>query len=114
MNGKANGIFLDGEVHPEPLVLVWFSAKWCGPCRRSQPVLETLALRYQGRVKVIRVDVDMQRELTASFSVRAVPTLVLIGQSGELSRHMGVASPTELTRWLDSSLEQQIEAGDMR
>jgi len=59
-------------------VLVDFSATWCGPCKKLEPLVHEIAAEYDGRLKVVKVDVDRARETAAKFAVMAVPTLLLI------------------------------------
>jgi thioredoxin 1 len=58
-------------------VLVDFSAAWCGPCKRLEPLIADLAAEYEGRLKVVRVDVDRAPATAARFGVLSVPTLLL-------------------------------------
>ncbi|MCZ6670583.1 MAG: thioredoxin [Acidobacteria bacterium] len=64
-------------------VLVDFSAEWCGPCKLLVPVLEEIAAEYEGKLRVIRVDVDNNRNSAARFGVLSVPTLLLM-RDGEV------------------------------
>jgi thioredoxin 1 len=58
-------------------VLVDFTATWCAPCRAIAPVLEELAGKYQGQVKVVKVDVDANQVAAQQFCVRSMPTLLM-------------------------------------
>ena len=64
-------------VHSSTPVVVDFWASWCGPCRMIAPVLEDLAARYAGRVKVGKVNVDLDPELANRYGVQGIPTLAL-------------------------------------
>ena len=68
----------DAEVvQAEGPVLVDFSAAWCGPCKKLEPVVREIAGDYSGRLKVVKVDVDKAPGTAAKFAVMSVPTLVL-------------------------------------
>ena len=69
---------------PKP-VLVDFWAPWCGPCRALAPILESLALDYEDRVTVAKVDIDENSELAAEYRVRSIPTVMLVA-GGEIRR----------------------------
>src|SRR5215472_7300300 len=70
-------------------VVVDFWAEWCGPCRMISPVLEDLAGRHAGRLKVVKVDVDANPELAARFDARSIPLLVVIRDGREVDRIVG-------------------------
>lgn len=65
-------------VQSETPVLVEFGATWCPPCRKLEPLLERLAEEYDGKVKVVKVDVDERRDLSSHFSVSGIPMLLVI------------------------------------
>ena len=81
-------------------VVVDFWAAWCGPCRMISPVLEDLAKRNAGRIKVVKVDVDANPELAARYGARSIPLLVVIQGGAEVDRIVG-AMPR-------SALEQRL------
>lgn len=58
-------------------VLVDFWATWCGPCRMLAPVIEEIATEYQGRVKVGKINVDEEQELSVKYGVMSIPTVML-------------------------------------
>ena len=59
-------------------VLLDFFAVWCGPCKMVAPIVERLAERYDGRLKVCKVNVDEEFPIAATFGVQSIPTLVIL------------------------------------
>jgi thioredoxin 2 len=70
-------------------VVVDFWAAWCGPCRMISPVLEDLAKRRAGHLKVVKVDVDANPELATRFAAQSIPLLVVIRDGQEIDRIVG-------------------------
>ncbi|MCX4239133.1 thioredoxin [Paraliomyxa miuraensis] len=82
----------------EQPVLVDFWATWCGPCRSIAPHLETLATRFAGQAKVVKLDVDHHPELAARYGVRGLPTLIVFkgGKAvDQIVGNPGTAKPLE-------------------
>ena len=68
-------------------VLVDFSADWCGPCRMLGPILDSLAKELEGRVKIVKVDVDQSQSIASQYDISSVPTILLF-KDGQLKQRM--------------------------
>ena len=87
----------------EGVTLVDFWAEWCGPCKMIAPMIDELATEYDGKAKVVKVDVDSEAELAAKFKVQSIPTLLIIKDGAEANRFIGVTPKAELAGALDSA-----------
>jgi thioredoxin 2 len=85
-------------------VLLDLWAPWCPPCRMVSPVLEKLAVRYAGKVKLAKVNVDIAPRTQARFEVRAIPTLVVLKNGKVIERQTGAAPEPVLAEWLERAL----------
>ncbi|CUM99045.1 thioredoxin [Turicibacter sanguinis] len=86
------------------IVLVDFYAQWCGPCRMISPVLEQLHEEYDGKVKFVKVDIDVNPETAKEYGVMSIPNL-LIFKDGELAdRLLGFKPKQTLQQWINNYL----------
>ena len=80
------------EVLDSPIpVLVDFWAAWCGPCRAVAPVVEEIAREYNGKLKVVKVDVDESQDISAQYRIFSIPTLMVFKGGQEVERVVGAA-----------------------
>ncbi|MDD3896634.1 MAG: thioredoxin [Candidatus Peribacteraceae bacterium] len=100
----------DAEFEAEVLksdtpVLVDFFANWCGPCKAMLPVVEELAGEYEGKVKVVKINVDEAAETPAQFGVMSIPTFIIFKKGAPVSTFVGVKSKEDIKKELDAALE---------
>ena len=102
---EANDANFDQEVigadHP---VLVDFSATWCGPCKKLEPIVAEIAGDYAGRIKVVKVDVDKAPGTAARFGVMSVPTVLLFQGGAVKDQFVGLISKQALADRVDKVL----------
>lgn len=97
--------FVDEVIESPVPVVVDFYANWCGPCRLLAPILERIAEAYQGRVRIVKVDVDQEPELAGHFGVSSIPTLAFFQNGRLVDRHAGLLDPRILLQKLDRMAE---------
>lgn len=86
------------------LVLVDFWAAWCGPCKAIAPVLDELAETYQGKLQIVKMDVDNNQQIPAQFGIRSIPTLILFKDGKQLATKSGARPKAELAAFVEEYL----------
>jgi thioredoxin 2 len=81
-------------------VLVDFWAPWCGPCRMVSPILDNLAIKYIGRLKVVKVNVDENPATASRYGIRSIPNIILFKRGNAIKNIIGAQSQEELERQL--------------
>ena len=100
----SDGTFEAEVLKSDTPVLIDFFAEWCGPCKVMAPVLDDVAREYQGKLKVVKVDVDESGEIAARFGVTAMPTFVLLKNGEEAYRRIGAAPKPVFLRELQQAI----------
>ena len=101
---KVSDATFDSEVlkATEPVV-VDFWAEWCGPCRQIAPALEEIAGSMNGKVKIVKLNVDENPQTAAKYGIMSIPTLMLF-KNGELtSRQIGAQHKDKLAQWITAA-----------
>ncbi|MBP5798192.1 MAG: thioredoxin [Bacteroidales bacterium] len=75
--------------------IVDFYADWCGPCRKVAPIMEKLALEYDGKLVVYKVNVDQEKELASAFQIRSIPTVLFIPKDGQPMLQVGAMTEAQ-------------------
>jgi thioredoxin 1 len=95
----------DAEVTQSDLpVVVDFWAEWCGPCKQIGPALEEISTEMEGRVKIVKVNVDDNPNTPARMGVRGIPALFLFKNGEVVSNKVGAAPKAALQSWIESSI----------
>jgi thioredoxin 1 len=86
----------------EPVV-VDFWAEWCGPCKMIAPALEEIGKELEGRVKIVKLNVDENHQTATKYGIRSIPTLLMF-KNGELAAtQVGAAPKGRLAEWISSN-----------
>lgn len=95
----------DTEVRSSDLpVVVDFWAEWCGPCKQIGPALEELSEEFEGKVKIVKVNVDDNPNTPAHLGVRGIPALFLFKDGQVVSNKIGAAPKAALKGWIEESV----------
>ncbi|MDR2918636.1 MAG: thioredoxin [Tannerella sp.] len=86
-------------------VLVDFYATWCGPCKAMSPVIEEIGKEMHGEVRVLKIDVDKNQEVSTQFQVQAVPTLIIFKKGEAVWRNAGAMDKASLVQQIKNFIE---------
>jgi thioredoxin 1 len=104
--GKVSDSTFDSEVlqSTNPFV-VDFWAEWCGPCRMIGPALEELAAgSLNGKVKIVKLNVDENPKTAAKYGIQSIPTLMIFKDGQMASRQVGAAPKQKLEQWITAAV----------
>lgn len=82
-------------------VLVDFWAEWCGPCKMIAPILEEIAVDYEGKLTVGKLNVEENNETPPKYSIRSIPALLLFKDGALAATKVGAVSKAQLKEFLD-------------
>jgi thioredoxin len=88
----------------EQPVLVDFWAEWCHPCKALAPTVDKVAQEYDGKARVVKLNVDDNNQTGTRFGVRGIPTLILFKGGAEFDRVVGTTSKDNISRMIDRAL----------
>jgi len=85
-------------------VVVDFWAEWCGPCRMIAPALEEISNSLNGKVKIVKLNVDKNPGIAAKYGIMSIPTLMLFKDGQLASRQIGAQPKQKLEQWITGSI----------
>jgi len=85
-------------------VLVDYWAEWCGPCKMIAPILDEIAGDYQGKLKIAKVNVDENQQVTQKYGIRSIPTLMIFKGGSVQAQKVGAMSKSQLAAFIETNL----------
>ena len=85
-------------------VVLDFWAPWCGPCKMIAPILDDIATELDGKVKVVKINVDENQQVAAKFGVRSIPTLVIFNEGKVVATQVGALPHTPFIALIEKSV----------
>ena len=85
-------------------VLIDFWAEWCGPCKMIGPILEELAEEIEDSIKIVKIDVDKNNQTAMKYSIRSIPTLMIIKEGVVQAQHIGAASKSQIQEFINQHI----------
>lgn len=85
-------------------VLIDFFAEWCAPCRQLGPILEDLSKEMEGKIKIVKMNIDDSPETPTSFGVRGIPTMMIFKNGEAVATKVGALPKSKVTEWIQGAL----------
>jgi thioredoxin 1 len=102
--GKVSDATFESEVlKATNPVVVDFWAEWCGPCRMIAPALEEIAGSLNGKVKIVKLNVDENPKTAAKYGIQSIPTLLMFKNGQMASRQIGALPKQKLEDWIKAA-----------
>lgn len=98
-----NDLELKELIDGKDRALIYFSAEWCGPCKVFKPVMEKMEDEFSSEIKFAKADVNQAEETTKMFSIKNIPTCVLVKEGKEIARFSGAKREDEIKKFFQEN-----------
>lgn len=104
MKHVTDASFAQDVLKAEGPVLVDFWAEWCGPCRQIAPSLDEISKEMEGKLTVVKINIDDNPQTPTQFGVRGIPTLMVFKDGQLAATKVGAAPKSKLVEWVEQSI----------
>lgn len=101
MKQLTSAVLIDDLLSQHQYSLLYFTASWCGPCKSMSPIVEGVSGLMNNRFNTIKIDVDDMQTVAADYSVRSVPTLMLVKNNEIIDQRVGGSPLQQVMQWLE-------------
>ncbi|NQV99423.1 MAG: thioredoxin TrxA [Rhodospirillales bacterium] len=85
-------------------VVVDFWAEWCGPCKQISPALEEISAEMEGKVTIVKINIDDNPGIPSKYGIRGIPTLMMFKNGEVAATKVGAAPKSQLIQWVESEI----------
>ncbi len=96
--------FDDEVLKADGPVLVDYWAEWCGPCKMIDPILHELADEYDGKLRIAKINIDQNQQVTSRFKIRGIPTLMIFENGEHQGTKVGALTKSALKAFVDETI----------
>jgi thioredoxin 1 len=92
------------ELKENEILVVDFWAPWCGPCRMITPLMENVAKKMEGKVKLVKLNIDESREIATKYNIMSIPTIILFKNGEPKDKFMGLMPEQKIEEFINKNL----------
>lgn len=87
-------------------VLIDFWAEWCGPCKMLTPIIDELSKSMEGKVKILKMNIDDNPDTPSTLGIRSIPTMMLFKDGKQLASKVGALPKSSIEEWINSNIAE--------